>query len=39
MLQVALLMPATKSKTEVRALGAREGMFWFMDQKHPVHLT
>src|SRR5882757_5916797 len=34
-----LLMPATKSKTEVRALGARERMFWFMDQKHPVHLT
>jgi len=32
-------MPATKSKTEVRALGARERMFWFMDQKHPVHLT
>jgi len=39
MLQVASLMPATKSKTEVRALGARERMFWFMDQKHPVHLT
>jgi NRPS condensation-like uncharacterized protein len=38
-LQVASLMPATKSKTEVRALGARERMFWFMDQKHPVHLT
>ena len=39
MLQVASLMPATKSKTEVRALGAREQMFWLMDQKHPVHLT
>jgi hypothetical protein len=39
MLQVASLMPATRSKTEVRALGARERMFWFMDQKHPVHLT
>src|SRR5260370_39085927 len=32
-------MPATKSKTEVRSLGARGRMFWFMDQKHPVHLT
>ena len=39
MSQVASLMPATKSKTEVRALGARERMFWFMDRKHPVHLT
>src|SRR3984893_6965392 len=32
-------MLATESKKEVRALGARERMFWFMDQKHPVHLT
>ena len=39
MLQDLLVMPATKSKREVRALGARERMFWFMDQKHPVHLT
>src|SRR3984885_1260510 len=34
MLQVASIM-----SKEVRALGARERMFWFMDQKHPVHLT
>ena len=33
------MMPAIESKTEVRALGAREHMFWLMDQKHPVHLT
>ena len=26
-------------KTEVRALGAKELLFWFMGQKHPVHLT
>ncbi|HTF68014.1 MAG TPA: condensation domain-containing protein [Edaphobacter sp.] len=39
MLQDLLVTPATKSETEVRALGARERMFWFMDQKHPVHLT
>jgi NRPS condensation-like uncharacterized protein len=39
MLQDLLVTPATKPKTEVRALGARERMFWFMDQKHPVHLT
>ena len=32
-------MPAIESKTEIRALGAREHMFWLMDQKHPVHLT
>jgi NRPS condensation-like uncharacterized protein len=32
-------MPVTKSRKAVRALGARERMFWFMDQKHPVHLT
>ena len=32
-------MPAMESKTEFRALGAREHMFWLMDQKHPVHLT
>jgi len=39
MLQVASLVPATKSKTEIRALGARERMFWFVDQKQPVHLA
>jgi NRPS condensation-like uncharacterized protein len=39
MLQVASIMPATESKSEVRALGARERLFWLMDQKHPVHLT
>ena len=39
MLQAVSIMPATKSKKEVRALGAREHMFWLMDQKHPVHLT
>src|ERR1700756_179958 len=32
-------MLATESKKEVRALGAREQMFWLMNQKHPVHLT
>jgi NRPS condensation-like uncharacterized protein len=32
-------MQAPKSKTEVRALGAKESLFWFMNQKHPVHLT
>ena len=39
MLQEASIMPAIESTTEVRALGAREHMFWLMDQKHPVHLT
>src|SRR6202021_3415692 len=39
MLQEVSIMPAIESKTEVRALGAREEMFWLMDQKHPVHLT
>src|SRR3984885_8786456 len=39
MLQEVSMMPAIESKTEVRALGAREHMFWLMDQKHPVHLT
>src|ERR1700682_6352185 len=39
MLQDASIMPATKSKKEVRALGARERLFWLMDQKHPAHLT
>jgi NRPS condensation-like uncharacterized protein len=38
-LQYASIMSATRSKKEVRALGARERMFWLMDQKHPVHLT
>src|ERR1700730_14464646 len=32
-------MLATESKKDVRALGAREQMFWLMNQKHPVHLT
>jgi NRPS condensation-like uncharacterized protein len=32
-------MPDTRSKKEVRALGARERLFWFMDQNHPAHLT
>jgi NRPS condensation-like uncharacterized protein len=39
MLQDVLTMPATQSKKEVRTLGAREHMFWLMDQKHAVHLT
>src|SRR5277367_2778591 len=39
MLQEVSIMPAIESKTEVRALGAREHMFWLMNQKHPVHLT
>jgi len=39
MLQDLLVMPATKSKKEVRALGAMERLFWLMDQNHPVHLT
>src|ERR1700738_1253463 len=39
MLQVASIMPVTKSKKEVRALGAMERLFWLMDQNHPAHLT
>jgi hypothetical protein len=39
MLQVASIMPPTKSKKEVRALGAMERLFWLMDQKHPAHLA
>jgi NRPS condensation-like uncharacterized protein len=39
MLQEVSIMPVIESKTEIRALGAREHMFWLMDQKHPVHLT
>jgi NRPS condensation-like uncharacterized protein len=39
MLQDASIMPTTKSKKEVRALGAMERLFWLMDQKHPAHLT
>lgn len=39
MLQDATVMPAARSKKEVRALGAREHMFWLMNYKHPVHLT
>ena len=39
MLQDALIAPAIKAEKEVRALGARERLFWFMDQKHPTHLT
>jgi NRPS condensation-like uncharacterized protein len=38
MLQDASTPPATKSKKEVRALGAMERLFWLMDQKHPAHL-
>src|SRR5258708_39365357 len=33
------MMPATRSKKEVRALGPMERLFWLMDQKHPAHLT
>jgi hypothetical protein len=39
MLQEVSIMQTIESKTEVRALGAREHMFWLMNQKHPVHLT
>jgi hypothetical protein len=39
MLQEVSIIPAIESKTEVRALGVREHMFWLMDQKHPAHLT
>jgi hypothetical protein len=39
MLQDASIMRATKSKNEVRELGAMERLFWLMDQKHPAHLT
>jgi NRPS condensation-like uncharacterized protein len=38
-LQNASIILATKSKNEVRALGARERLFWLMDQKHQTHLT
>ena len=38
-MQDASIMSATKSKTEVRALGAMERLFWLMDQNHPAHLT
>jgi NRPS condensation-like uncharacterized protein len=38
MLQDASTAPATKSKKEVRSLGAMERLFWLMDQKHPAHL-
>ena len=38
-MQAVSIMLATESKKEVRALGAREQMFWLMNQKHPVHLT
>ena len=38
-MQAASIMLATESKKEVRTLGAREQMFWLMNQKHPVHLT
>jgi NRPS condensation-like uncharacterized protein len=38
-LQDASIMPTTKSKKEVRTLGAMERLFWLMDQKHPAHLT
>jgi len=39
MLQGASIMSATKSKQEVRALGAMEHLFSLMDQKHPAHFT
>jgi len=39
MSQDASIVSATQSKKEVRALDAKEHMFWLMDQKHPVHLT
>jgi NRPS condensation-like uncharacterized protein len=39
MLQDASIVPAIQSKKEGRALGAMERLFWFMDQKHPAHLT
>ena len=38
-MQDASIMSATKSKKEVRALGAMEHLFWLMDQNHPAHLT
>ena len=38
-MQAVSIMLATESKKEVRALGAREQMFWLMNQKHPVHFT
>ena len=39
MSQDASIVPAIKSKKEVRALGAMEQLFWLMDQKYPAHLT
>ena len=39
MSQDASTVPATKSKKEVRALGAMEQLFWLMDQKYPAQLT
>jgi hypothetical protein len=38
-LQDASIIPAIKSKKEVRALSAMERLFWLMDQKHSAHLT
>lgn len=38
-MQDASILRTTKSKKEVRALGAMERLFWLMDQKHPVHFT
>jgi NRPS condensation-like uncharacterized protein len=38
-LQDASIMSATRSKRQVRALGAMERLFWLMDQNHPAHLT
>jgi hypothetical protein len=35
----SITSPTKLKKKEVRTLGAREHMFWLMDQKHPVHLT
>src|SRR5258708_31354895 len=39
MLHDASIMSTIESKKEVRALGARERLFWLMDQKHPTQLT
>lgn len=38
-MQDASILRTSKSKKEVRALGAMERLFWLMDQKHPVHFT
>jgi hypothetical protein len=35
----SITSPTKAKKKEVRTLGAREHIFWLMDQKHPVHLT